>query len=259
MQTEASTKTEDENISGSLAEKLRQLGLSSFGARALLSLLSNAPQSAGSICKSTGIPDSKIYYALEELDKARLVELQHGTPTLYKPVPLDQMIANLIRAEKEEHERRLRVVDAFRRRAEPLVKARAEPAEIELAYIVKGRRTIVERMLAVVGQSRKELVLLISSRQVWERIADPLVQAKKRKVKIEIALAPELLKSESANTFGDVRTLNCECDILIADSEKLVTASHVDREDAYAIVTSDSSMIRMSREYFDNPNCCGRS
>jgi hypothetical protein len=55
-----------------------------------------------------------------------------------------------------------------------------------------------------------------------------------------------------------VRTLKCDCDILIADSEKLLTASEVDSDDAYAIVTSDKTMIRMSREYFDNPDCCTR-
>jgi hypothetical protein len=53
--------------------------------------------------------------------------------------------------------------------------------------------------------------------------------------------------------------LKCDVDILIADSEKLLTASEVGSDDAYAIVTSDKTMIRMSREYFDNPNCCSRT
>ena len=41
--------------------------------------------------------------------------------------------------------------------------------------------------------------------------------------------------------------VNCDVDILIADSEKLLMASEVDSDDAYAIVTSDKTMIRMSR------------
>ena len=55
----------DADLKDSIATKLRELGLSSFAARALVSLLDNSPQSAGSICNATGIPDSKIYYALE--------------------------------------------------------------------------------------------------------------------------------------------------------------------------------------------------
>jgi len=250
---------EEASVEETIAAKLRELGLSSYAARSLVALLGNAPLSAGRICKVTGIPDSKIYYALEELDRARLVESQHGTPTLYKPLKFDQMISNLVRAEKEEHERRLHVVELFRKQAEPLAKARSEPAQIELAYIVKGKRNIAERMLAAIEESRKELVLLISSKELLDAVAESMVRARKRKVRVGVAVSSDLKDSENLKMLGDVRALECECDILIADSEKLVTASQMDRDDAYAIVTSDKSMIRMSREYFDNPSCCVKS
>ena len=61
------------------------------------------------------------------------------------------------------------------------------------------------------------------------------------------------------SSFADVRMSNCDCNVLIVDSEKFVTTSHVDSDGAYAIVTSDTTMIRMSREYFEIPNCCTRS
>ena len=248
----------DDDPGESIAAKLRELGFSSFAARALVSLLGNSPQSAGSICKTTGIPDSKIYYALEELDRAKLVDSQRGVPTLYRPVNLDQMVSNLIRAQDEEHQRRLRFVELFKKQAEPLVRARSEPTEVELAYIVKGRRNIMERMLTAIEQARKEVVVLINSEQILSGIAHGLLQAKKHKVRIGIAVAPHLSGAETLRPFADVRALKCDCDIVIADSEKLVTASEVDSDDAYAIVTSDKTMIRMSREYFDNPNCCLR-
>jgi len=256
MPTTAALRGEEENLANDLSSKLKELGLSTLGSRALVSLLGNSPQSAGSICRSTGIPDSKIYYALEELDRAKLVESQRGVPTLYKPVEFEQMISNLSRAVNEEHQRRLRSVEVFRRQAEPLVKARSEPAEIELAYIVKGRRNIVERMLTVIGQSRKEAVLLVSNEQLWNGIASGLAQARKRRVKVGLAVTPNLREAPTVETFGDVRASSCDCNILIVDSEKLVTASHVDSDGAYAIVTSDKNMIHMSREYYDNPKCC---
>jgi len=246
-------------VTESLAAKLRELGLSSLAARALVSLLVNSPQTAGSICKATGIQDSKVYYALEELDRAKLVESQRGTPTLHKAVRFDQMISNMIRAEKDEHQRRLQLVESFRKQAEPLAKAQSEPAEVELAYVVKGKRNITERMVAAIEQSRRELILLVSDGQLLKAISSALMQAKKRRIKVGVALAPGLKNGDNVNLLGEVRTLKCECDILIVDSEKLVTASHMDQEDAYAIVTSDKGMIRMSREYFDNPNCCVRS
>lgn len=247
-----------ENAEESIAAKLRELGLSSLAARALVSLLGNSPQSAGSICKETGIPDSKIYYGLEELDRAKLVESQRGVPTLYKPVNLDQMVSNLTHSQDEEHQRRLRFVELFKKQAEPLVKAGSEPAEVELAYIVKGRRNIMERMITAVQEARRELILLITSEEILNGITDALSQAKKRKLKIGIAVTDNLSKAKMSRPFADLRTLKCGCDILIADSEKLITASEVDSDNAYAIVTSDKTMIRMTREYFDNPNCCAK-
>jgi sugar-specific transcriptional regulator TrmB len=256
LQATLKAEREDDDIHEAIAAKLRELGLSSYAARSLVALLGNAPLSAGQICKATGIPDSKIYYALEELDRAKLVECQHGTPTLYKPLQFTQMISNLTRAQDEDHQRRLRLVELFRKQAEPLAKARAEPSEVELAYIVKGRRNIVERMLNVIEESRKELVLIVSSRELWNGIASGLAQAKKRRVRIGVAVTPNLRDAELLGNFGDIRMSSCECNMMIADSERLVTISHVESDGAYAIVTSDDTMIRMSREYYDNPNCC---
>lgn len=252
----SSLKDGEEETDEKIAGLLRELGLSSYAARSLAALLGKTPMSASQICKATGIPDSKIYYALNELDRTKLVESQRGTPTLYRPVDFDQMISNLLRSEKEKHQRRLRLVELLGKEAEPLAKARSKPAEIELAYIVKGRRNVAERMIDLIGQSRRELVLLISSKELWKQIASHVAQARKRRVKVGAALAADLVNSEKLGQFGDVRVLSCQCDVLIADSEKLVTASNIEDEDAYAIVTSDKSMIRMSREYFDNPNCC---
>lgn len=258
MQAAMQAKGDSESVQDSITDKLKGLDLSSYAARSLATLLSSAPLSAGQICKATGIPDSKIYYALEELNRAKLVESQHGTPTLYKPLQLGQMISNLVRAEKEEHQRRLRLIELFRKQAEPLAKSRSEPSAVELAYIVKGRRNIVERMLSAIEQSRKEIVLIISDRELWNGIAGALAQAKKRKVRVGIATTPNLNAVQGLDVFADVRTSSCDCNIMIADSEKLVTVSNVETDDAYAIVTSDNSMIRMSREYYDSPNCCAK-
>jgi len=250
--------SDEESVAEDLAARLRELGLSSLAARALVYLLANNPQSAGNICKSTGIPDSKIYYALEELNRAKLIESQRGVPTLYRPADLDQMASNLSLAVDEEHQRRLKSVELFKRRAEPLVKARSHADTVELAYIVKGRRNIAERMLVVIDQARKELILLVSNEQLWNAIARGVAQARKRRVRVGIAVTANLSGDPSLKSFGDVRTSGCDCDLLIADSEKLVTASHVDSDDAYAIVTSDKTMIQMSRQYFENPACCAK-
>lgn len=256
----ASIKFNEEaaKVEEGIIAKLRELGLSSYAARSFVALLSRAPISATGICKLTGIPDSKIYYALEELDGAQLIEPQHGTPTLYRPVPLDRAIAHLIRAEKQRHEDRLRLVELLKKQAEPIARNRSEPAEVELAYIVKGKPGIVERMNTLIDQSRKEIIALLCDEHIWSGVKDSLVRAKRRRVKVGLALAANMTETHGRVASGEVRQLTCDCNILIADSERLLTISHLSGEEAYAIVTSDAGMIRISRGYYESPTCCPR-
>jgi sugar-specific transcriptional regulator TrmB len=245
-----STSAQDEIVA-----RLRELGLSSYAARSFVALLGRAPISATGICRLTGIPDSKIYYALEELNAAHLIEPQHGTPTMYRPVPLERAIAHLLQTEKQRHENRLKLVELLRRKAEPLAKTRAEPGELELAYIVKGKAGIVKRMSTLIDESRKEVIALLDDEHIWNGIKDSLVQARKRRVKVGLALSTKI---EGQTRFGEARRLTCDCNILIADSERLVTVSHVSGAEAYAVVTSDPGMIRISKGYYESPTCCPR-
>jgi len=258
QRTAAKFNTESASDQDEIVAKLRELGLSSYAARSFVALLGRAPISASGICRLTGIPDSKIYYALEMLNAAHLIEPQHGTPTMYRPVPLERAIAHLLQTEKERHENRLKLVELLRRKAEPLAKTRAEPGELELAYIVKGKAGIVKRMTTLIDESRKEVIALLDDEHIWNGIKDSLLRARKRRVKIGLGLTTEIEGIEGKTRFGETRRLTCDCNILIADSERLVTVSHMSGPEAYAVVTSDPGMIRISRAYYESPTCCPR-
>src|SRR3972149_548363 len=65
----------------SLAEvgaPLRELGLGGYAADAFCALVRVSEATAGDLVRKTGIPDSKIYYALDELAERGLVEVQAG-------------------------------------------------------------------------------------------------------------------------------------------------------------------------------------
>src|SRR3990172_5450626 len=67
----------------SLAEvgaTLRELGLCGYGADAFCAFVRVSEATAGDVVRKTGIPDSKIYYALDELAERGLVEVQAGEP-----------------------------------------------------------------------------------------------------------------------------------------------------------------------------------
>src|SRR5437667_12673184 len=59
---------------------LRDLGFSGYAADAFCALVRVSDATAGDLVVKTGIPDSKIYYALDELAEKGLVEVQEGKP-----------------------------------------------------------------------------------------------------------------------------------------------------------------------------------
>jgi len=70
-----------------IVSRLKELELSTHEALAYLTLLTHSNTTASILCKETGIPDSKIYYALDGLSKKGLLTVQKGNPHIYLPVP----------------------------------------------------------------------------------------------------------------------------------------------------------------------------
>src|SRR5436309_2132666 len=66
---------------------LRDLGFSGHAADAFYALVRISHATAGDLVVKTGIPDSKIYYALDELAEKGIVEVQEGKPKTYRVVP----------------------------------------------------------------------------------------------------------------------------------------------------------------------------
>src|SRR5713101_6923491 len=85
---------------------LRDLGFSGYAAEAFCALVQMSHATAGDLVLKTGIPDSKIYYALDELAEKGLVEVQNGKPRTYRVVPAKEVEIRLSRLVEAEYEKR---------------------------------------------------------------------------------------------------------------------------------------------------------
>ena len=75
--------------------QLKELDLSTYEATVYAALITHPTMTASALCKETGIPDTKIYYALEGLSEKGMLTIRMGNPKLYRPVPPKEAIANL--------------------------------------------------------------------------------------------------------------------------------------------------------------------
>lgn len=71
-------------------EGLRQLGLSAYEAKVFIGLQALGTGSASDVAEVTDVPRSQVYGAAERLEDRGLIDVQEGTPTVYRPVPIEQ-------------------------------------------------------------------------------------------------------------------------------------------------------------------------
>ena len=213
---------------------------------------------ASELCKETGIPDSKIYYALDGLSKKGMLTVQKGNPNTYLPTPPREALANLKNQLTENFNERIKEADVLADMLTPIYETAEKSEDFEIAYIIRGQKNIINRMKALIETARKEITIFISYPAVFQGLKEPLTDAmEKRRVKVNIALTKEVYKKEDISNFGDVRLLCCPVDtlgMLISDMKTMLTVS--DWMDGAALLTQDQNLIRVSKDYYDSPSCC---
>lgn len=236
--------------------------LSTHEALTYLTLLTHSNITASTLCKETRIPDSKIYYALDGLSKKGMLIVQRGNPNIYLPMQPKDAVASLKQQLAERFNEKIKEADVLVDMLTPVYESAAKPEELEVAYIIRGQKNIINRMKTLIAAARKEITIFISHPAVLNGLKESLTEAKeKRRVKLNIAMTREVFEKEDSSNLGKIRLLCCSLDrsadslgMLITDMRTLLTLS--DGFDEVAMLTQDQNLIRVCRDYYDNPACC---
>jgi sugar-specific transcriptional regulator TrmB len=245
-----------------IVPKLKELNLPTHEALVYVTLLMHPNITAGILCKETGIPDSKIYYALEGLSKKGMLLIQKGNPNIYLPVSPKEAVANLKNELTETLNEKFREADALVDMLTPIYETAEKTEELEVAYIIRGQKNIINRMKSLIENARKEITIFISHPAVLEALKESLTEAKeKRRVKLNVAMTQEVFKKEDTSNLGEMRLMCCAAEqsfnslgMLISDMKTLLTVS--DWMGEAAMLTQDQNLIRIAKDYYDNPSCC---
>ena len=244
--------------------QLKNLGLPTHEALTYTVLLTYPNITASALCKETGIPDSKIYYALDGLSKKGMLIVQKGNPNIYQPIPPKESIANLKQQLTESLNEKIKEADVLVDMLTPIYESSEKSEELEVAYIIRGQKSIINRMKALIETAQKEITIFISYPAVLKELKESLTDAKeKRGIKLNIAMTQEVFEKEDCSNLGEIRLLCCSIDqsisslgMLISDMKTLLTVS--DWGDETAMLTQDQNLIRVTRDYYDSPTCCMR-
>ena len=242
----------------SVVNELREFGLTAYEAQAYVALIQNPDTSATQLCNETGIPDSKIYFALEELQKKGLVVVSEGVPRHYKALPPKQALNKLKGIITHQYETQVGKLSQLSLALEPLY-SKGEKEDVELAYVVKGFDNVFARMVEVLSSAKREAVVFIPSAEILERLTPHLEKIRRAGVKIKLAIPPKTRKQFDATRVGDVKELTQNCMdswLVMVDGKTVISSSEWNTERCHAILTQDPIIVSMSREYFESPRCC---
>jgi sugar-specific transcriptional regulator TrmB len=243
-----------------MVSRLKCLGLSTHEALTYTTLLSIPGVAASRVCQETGIPDSKIYQALDGLTKKGMIVVQRGNPNIYMPLSPGDAISSLkVQLTQAFHER-MSEADTLVDMLAPIYEGAERSGEYEIAYIIRGQSNIIKRMKALIESAKREITIFIAYPEVFRGVKSSLIEARReRKVRLRIALAKEVLEKEDSSNLSDVHLVNCRVDslgMLISDMSTLLTVSSW--IDGAAMLTQDQNLIQVTQEYYDNPSCCVR-
>lgn len=239
-----------------IATGLKKLNLSTYEATVYGALLAHPAMTAGALCKETGISDTKIYYALDGLAEKGMINIRNSNPKVYKPVPPKEAIANLKQRLKEKLNEELKAADDLVSLLVPIYENAEKPfEELEIGYIINGRSNIANKMKALIGNARKEITFFVSYPELFKELNSSLREAHDmRRIKVNVAMTEEMLKTEDIRGLGDTRQLCCAVTLLIADLKTLITVSDWTFSET-AMLSQDQNLIRVARDYYENSMC----
>lgn len=237
-----------------IAATLRELGVSGNASAAFCALVRTSHATAGEIMGKTGIPDSKIYYALGELAEKGLVEVQGGKPKTYRVVPPKEVELRLSQMVQAEYDRRRAAAVRVGSLLEPLRAATRIPAA-EVAFIVKGLPNVVARAKTLIASARKDVVLLVSDEAIFRKLEEDLIRIVRRRVRVRLAM-PEIPISKELEKVAEVRSIVCACILVVVDGQQVLTMSRLADGDAYAITSADPTLVQLGLDFWESPRCC---
>ncbi len=176
-------------------EGLTQLGLTTYEARVFLGLQKLGSASASEVSEVADVPRSQVYGAAERLEERGLVETRQSTPTVYRPVTLEQARTRLLDRLAETGAETFDYLDTVR-------DTRAETEQSEAIWLVRGETAVRSRVAELVGVAEERLLYAVADPSMLdEPVLDALAVARDEGLTVVVASANPAVR-EAADEAG---------------------------------------------------------
>lgn len=200
-------------------EGLKQLGLTTYEARVFLGLQKLGSATASEVAEISDVPRSQVYGAAEGLEERGLVETQQSTPTVYRPVPLEQARTQLLDQLAETGSQTFDYLDSVTDTAE-------QSTQTESIWMVNGEEAITSRTEGLINDADETVLYGVDEPEMLTpTILSALSAATETGVMVVISSTNEAVLEKAKDEGLDTHRVPDERDLNTSTARFLLTDS----------------------------------
>lgn len=222
---------------------LKEIGLTDYEINIYLTLISKGPMDARELSEASGVPYSRIYNILTQLDKEKMwiIKESESRPSRYFAKSPDEA---LVIAKKQYsdsfNEHSNRIIHMLN----PIYQSHDSPIKIAL-YIHRGRDVCINKALALINLAKNSIYLVSTKLDFLEVFYDDIKKARARGV-TDLRLLVEAKALDDKNFQPILKKYDSLCEIRWRD-QIFGSAVIVDEgEDAFIILSESFFPEKMS-------------
>ncbi|MFX0009355.1 MAG: TrmB family transcriptional regulator [Candidatus Hermodarchaeota archaeon] len=221
-------------IPENVKEALRSIGLTDYEISIYLTLISKGPMDARELSEASGVPYSRIYNILTQLEKEKMwiIKEEESRPSRYFAKSPDEA---LVIAKKQYNDSFDDQSNKIINTLTPIYQSHDTPIKIAL-YVHRGRDVCMNRSLALINMAKTALYLVASEIEFLEEFHSDLEKARARGVTdIRILVEEESLNDEKFKSM--LQKYNSIAEIKTRDQVFGTCVVMDEGEDAFIILT----------------------
>jgi sugar-specific transcriptional regulator TrmB len=187
-------------ISGNIEKALHFVGLTDYEINLYLTLISKGPMDARELSEASGVPYSRIYNVLTQLEKEKkwIIKEEESRPSRYFAKSPDEP---LILAKKRFNDTFNEYSDKLIHRLTPIYQGHDPPIKIAL-YLYRGRNICLKRSISLINKSRMSIYIVSTEFEFLNICYSSLKKARARGVTdIKILIEKDIISDAGFNKF----------------------------------------------------------
>ena len=196
-------------IPDSIKEALKTIGLTDYEISIYLTLISKGPMDARELSDASGVPYSRIYNILTQLEKEKkwIIKEEESRPSRYFAKSPDEA---LVIAKKQYNDNFDKQSNKIIHTLTPIYESHDTPIKIAL-FIHRGRNVCLNRALSLINQAKTSVYLVSTDIEFLEIYFDSIKKARARGVTdIRLLIEDDALTDEKfKNILGQYNGI-CE-------------------------------------------------